>query len=167
MIVCIVGGMGVGKTTLVKNEFLSKCKKDKIIFCLIPDDFSDYSSYVICEYEDFILRCNKVKDTLIIIDEAKAVIPYKEPNVEKKIHKQLMNFLLNSRKLNNFVIFVYHSLRDVPIWLLTYTNFFLRFKTNDLMQIQKMRFASFPLIVESIENHEIKEIGEYQEIRLR
>lgn len=151
MIVIIVGDFGAGKTTFLKEKFLNKTQKQKMVYALIKKDIG---GNVYNNFKSYIGDAVKLSNTTFVVDEAATALPRKEPDPSKgKFPLELLTWFLNARKCNNAVFIVYHTLREIPIWLISYSDYFIRFKTNDLIQFQKMRFQSFPNIVQSLEKN--------------
>jgi hypothetical protein len=153
-VICIAGELGAGKTTYIKK--MAKKVKSKQIICYlrISDDWEDDSVSTYTNFESFLRFANCQRNTLFIIDEAFTCLPKKlvvkmgKPN---NIHNQLADFLVNCRKLNNFIFIIYHSISQIPTeWLLPYLHYFVRFNTTDLMQYQIARFKSFPNIADNL-----------------
>lgn len=165
MIVIITGDFGAGKTTLLKKKFL-RANKNKLVYALIKKDLGDYPYER--DFKEYINKAVLLKDTIFVIDEAATAIPTKQPEPSKKeFDRKLITWFLNARKCNNAIFIVYHTLREVPIWLISYCDYFLRFRTNDLLQHQRNRFISFPSVTKSIDENPTLPNFEYDEIKLR
>ncbi len=150
MIVILVGSLGTGKTTYLKKKFLNKTKKNKLIFARVKQDIG---GKVYTNFKDYVSDAVLLSNTTFVVDEAKTAIPRNEPDVSKnKFGVDLITWFVNSRKLNNPIFIVYHSLRDIPVWLLGYTNYFIRFTTIDQFQHQKNRFQSFDSLCERLKS---------------
>ncbi len=153
-VICLAGELGAGKTTYIK-KYASKVKSKQIICYLrISDDWEDENVSTYTNFVEFLKFANAQRNTLFIIDEAFTCLP-KELRVKmgkpNDIHNQLADFLVNCRKLNNFIFIIYHAISQIPTeWLLPYLHYFVRFNTTDLMQYQINRFRSFPLIAENL-----------------
>ncbi len=153
-VIGLVGELGAGKTSYIK-KFAAKAKAKQIICYLrISDDWDDKNVSTYTNFAEFLNYANKQTNTLFIIDEAYTCLPKKlnikmgKPN---DIHNKLADFLVNCRKLNNFIFIIYHSLSQIPSdWLIPYLDYLVRFKTNDLMQYQIQRFKSFANIVQNL-----------------
>lgn len=169
---CLVGDTGTGKTTLLKEKYCSKVT-DKNIFAYVrlDDDFDIKNSQTYNNFMQFLTKIHRVKDSLIIIDEAWTALPEKlsiKINNPKHPHNMLADVLVNARKMNNFVFIIYHSFSQVPTqWLIPYLHYFIIYRTNDLLQYQYTRFKSFPEIAKYLKGKPIKENFVKKEIKLR
>lgn len=165
-IIIVVGDFGAGKTTMLKTQFLKPSKKEKLIYALIKKDLGDYPYER--DFKEYINIGVTKANTLFVIDEASTAIPNKQPEPSKKdFDNKLITWFLNARKCNNYIFIVYHTLREIPIWLISYSDYFLRFRTNDLLQHQRNRFISFPNVVKSIDTIPTMKNFEYDEIKVR
>lgn len=167
MINIIVGDFGAGKTTMLKTRFISKSKKEKLIYAVMRNDFGKDVPYE-SDMKKYIDYAVKKANHLFIVDEASTFIPREQPDAAKKdFDKKLITFFVNARKSNNLVFLVFHALEEVPKWLIKYCDTFLRFRTNDMLQYQITRFGSFPNIVKSLKEIPTMQNFEYDEIKLR
>ncbi len=153
MVTIVVGDFGTGKTTYLKRNFLSRSKKPPLVYALISKDFGN--SPTERNFKMYIEKASKLSNTTCIIDEAATALPRLAPDPTKNVFSyQMLAWFLNARKCNNSIFIVYHTLREVPIWLVAYSDYFIRFNTNDLFQHQKNRFQSFPNITKCLETPE-------------
>jgi archaellum biogenesis ATPase FlaH len=168
-VIAIAGDLGAGKSTLVK-KYSSLCKKKKVVCYLrIESDWEDNKIKKFTNFEEFLIYANKQTDTLFIIDEAFTCLPKKinvKMNNPKNIHNRLADFLVNCRKLNNFIFIIFHSLSQIPTeWLIPYLDYLIRYKTNDLLQYQIQRFKSFANIVKNL--MEVQTVEDFKPITLK
>ncbi len=172
MVTLVIGEMGSGKTSYLKSTWLYKTIKKILCYALMRADMGNY------EYErnfkQYIEKAVTKSDMLFVVDEAKTAIPKKEPDAsqymitgKKKFDYELVTWFLNSRKCNNAIFIVFHGWREVPLWLLMYTNYVVRFRTKDQINIQKRRFESFQPIIDSFENYPTMKRFEYDEIKIQ
>lgn len=172
MVAVIVGEMGKGKTTYIK-EWLSRTAqigKDHLIYCLLSEDYNRKTQNVIVDRDAFLNKAVRKRNTLFVVDEAITFIPEEKPDTRNKkdlFGLKLYTWLSNSRKLNNPILIVFHSMRDVPVWLIMYTQFFVRFQTMDQADVQARRFRSYPKLRENILTYPEIPQFEYEEIKLR
>ena len=87
-------------------------------------------------------------------------------NKPNDMNNKLADFLVNCRKLNNFIFIIFHSLSQIPSeWLIPYLDYLIRYKTNDLLQYQISRFKSFANIVRNL--IEVKTVPDFKPIILK
>lgn len=168
LVVIVVGEMGMGKTTYIKENFLNRTKKKKIVYALVQKDFGKVDEFH-NNIKSFVSSVVLKHDTINVVDEAKTAFGHKEPDVNRKDQhdRNLVVWLENSRKFNNAIIISFKMLRDIPLWLLGYCNYFVRFNTMDQIQFQVQRFKSFPNITDSLENNPVLEKYVCDEIKIR
>lgn len=163
-VILLTGAKGSGKTTLIKTKFLIS-KKNKLAYTLIGSDLNIPSESNFNKYLDKAVFLN---NTIFIVDEASTAIPWRRPDPTKReFDRKLVTWFLNSRKCNNYIFIVYHSIEEIPHWLIKYLDYILRFRTTDLLQYQIQRFKSFDKIVESLKSYPHIQNFEYDEIKLQ
>ena len=168
-VIGIVGQTGEGKTTYIKNK-ADKVRSKKIVCYLrVSDDWDDDNIIKFTNFIEFLKFANSQTNTLFIIDEAFTALPKKlsikmgKPN---DLHNQLADFLVNSRKLNNFIFIIYHSISQIPSdWLIPYLDYLVRFQTQDLLQYQIQRFKTFANIAENLRTNTT--VQKYKPITLK
>lgn len=153
-VIGVVGSTGEGKTSYIK-KFAAKLKtKNTVCYLRITDDWKATDGVrIFTNFMEFIDYANTQINTLFIIDEAFTCLPKKlliklgKPNDP---HNKLADFLVNCRKLNNFLFIIFHAVSQIPSdWLVPYLDYLVRFATTDLLQYQITRFKAFPSIVAS------------------
>lgn len=162
----VIGQSGSGKSTFLKTKFLQKSKREKLCYALMKRDLGDYPYE--SNFRNYIeIGCRK-SNTMFVLDEAKTCIPKKEPSpAEDEWDKKFVTWFLNARKCNNMIFIVFHGWREVPLWLLMYTNRVIRFNTKDQIDVQRRRFFSFDEIVESFDAFPKIPLYEFDEIKIR
>lgn len=166
-IIIVVGEMGSGKTTEVKKRFVKPTKSQVKVYAPKPKDFAECGNIKV--YKDFLYLLKSSYedvDTLFIVDEAFTVIPKEEPDIRKEKEKMMADWLVNSRKCNNFIFWVFHTFKQVPTWALGYSEIVMRFNTKEQLQHQKLRFQSFPKLVASFDQYPTIPKFEYDTIVL-
>lgn len=164
MVVIEVGDFGTGKTTLLKQKFLIS-KMQKRAYALVKKDLN-----IPCEnnFKTFLDDVVNLTNTICVVDEASTAIPREQPDATKReFDRKLLTWFVNARKYNNVIVLVFHALEEVPKWLIKYCDYFLRFKTNDLLQYQMQRFRSFPNLYQSLIDIPTMPNFVYDEIKLR
>jgi hypothetical protein len=169
---CLVGHTKTGKTTYIKENYCSKVNdKDIIAYVRIRDDFDIKGANVYNNFEEFLRIASRKKDSLIIIDEAWTALPDKvniSMSKQNKLDNILANFLVNAPKMNNFVFIIYHSFSQIPSkWLISYLDFLIAFKTNDMYNVQIRRFTSYPEIAKYLSSKPITENYIKKTLKLR
>lgn len=153
-VIAVVGDLGAGKTSFIK-KYSKKTKADQtLVYLRISTDWENENVITFTNFEAFIRTANRKKNKLFVVDEAFTCLP-KRLNIKMdkplNINNQLADFLVNSRKMNNFIFIILHSLAQIPTeWLIPYLDYIVRFKTNDLIEYQARRFKSFPNIEQSL-----------------
>lgn len=166
----VVGDFGAGKSSMLKTRFLNRSKKEKLVYALMKKDMPDYPYE--SDFRTYVKKSVRMANSLFVIDEASTCMPTEQPDVHKKgeagiFNRNLLEWFLNARKCNNMVFIVYHAIEEIPKWLVKYCDYFIRFRTNDMLQYQINRFRSFPNIVKSLKEIPTMENFEYDEIKIR
>ena len=154
-IAVIVGGRGTGKTTFVK-ELIKKSPKPKKI---ITDTFHHPSyadtraisgielirlksgevHYHNSDTELMLADLTKVANALIVLEDcSKYVAENPQPTVK--------NLCLDSKQKNTDLIFIYHSLAEVPKKLYRWIDYLEIFKTQEVFENQKNRISAYERI---------------------
>lgn len=139
-IIVVVGRRGSGKTTFAK--MLIDCSPLKVLV-LDTFDHPDYRHLTTIKPEqlsrwkggnvrlhsgDPVENCqlifDKVHNSLIVFEDCRRYI---EPTVQKPIRQGIVEH----RNKNNDLVFMFHSLKDVPPYLCSMYNSIVLFKTND------------------------------------
>lgn len=155
-----VGRKGTGKTTLAKLFAKKSSKK----FCIIDtDDHPDYAGIELCSLED--LKHWKIGDIRVITKDplealeilnrycSNAFIICEDTGkyIEGKIQRQAKNFIIDHRKRNFDVAFMFHFLADVPPYICKQYDNLILFKTGDSLQDRQKKFANWHTIVKKLE----------------
>lgn len=119
----IIGRPRSGKSTFVKL-LLSKFKAKKIVY----DVNNEYKAFYKGEFIPFDEFCELVvneNNAMIVFEEATAFFSNRGTN------KQVNKMLVRRRHQNNYIVFCFHSWRQVPRFVLDLVNYVTIFKTND------------------------------------
>lgn len=155
-VIAVVGATGEGKTTYTKVKF--KSHRQTICYLRIESDFEGKNVVKFTNFMDLLKFGKRKKDKTFFIDEAFTCLPKRldikmdNPNHP---HNVLADFLVNARKMNNFIFIVVHSFKQIPDWLPTYLDYIIRFNSQDQFQYQANRFSAFPVIEQSIKREPV------------
>jgi DNA helicase HerA-like ATPase len=148
----VVATTGRGKTTFVKDLLrVFKNKGSKlIIYDPNREYFGEFHNNTQFLDEDIFLKqiterypngLHKITNTTIVFEEATIFFP----NTKKS--KGIRDLLVSKRHTKNNIIFVFHSLRTVPVEIIELVNFIVLFKTDDREDIINNRFKFNPEIL--------------------
>jgi DNA helicase HerA-like ATPase len=137
----IVGGTGTGKSTFVKN-LLKKVKNKGTIFIYdVNNEYKEYYPYKFDpDYEGFTDKIVKIEKAIIVFEESTIFLNNRSCNAN------IVDMLIRKRHINNYYIFVFHSLRSVPRYIYEYSNFITLFKTSDSPDLVLRKFEDGRLI---------------------
>jgi DNA helicase HerA-like ATPase len=120
----IVGATGTGKTTFVK-KLLKKASKQSLFIYDVNNEYKEYFNYPFIYFEDFIESATRLKNGILVIEEATIFLNNRSSN------ENLKEILVRKRHTNLYVILVFHSMRSVPRYIYELSNYITIFKTND------------------------------------
>jgi len=123
-IIIQAGGTGSGKTTKTK-QILEVFKPVKKIFCYDID--AEYKGYYNAPYiplNDFFDKVIKLRDSVIVFEESALFFEHGRANTDLK------EMIICARRRKNIIIFNFHQLRQIPIYILAYSNFLIVRKTT-------------------------------------
>lgn len=173
--VAVIGESGAGKGTFIKS-LLDKYKKP----CFGLSTVNDYGGrmkmfYSLQQLVDTIMGPQasdgsyrqRVKNSIIIIDEAQVWLPKELRPDTNKTHKKFLMMLANARKDNNIILFIMHGFSQMPPWLPLYLNGIERFFTGDNLTTQRIRFSQFPQIALDFQKYLTMKPHEHHYIKIR
>lgn len=142
----VVAGMtGTGKTTFVKNNILSKVPVSNQLVFDVNGEYSGHGTFDDPNIESFMSYAQTQTNKVIVFEEA--TIFFSQHGVKR----DLFNFLVKKRHMNNTLVFVFHSLRKIPQDILDMTDFVVVLRTNDRPGIVYERFKDNPEIIDAYE----------------
>lgn len=122
--ICVIGKTESGKSTWVKKELEHVPTKNQFIF----DYQGEYkNSSGIKDFDTFVSHAIRLKNSVIVFEEATVYIT--GHNIQKNVKDLLVS--KSSHHNNNVLIFVFHSIRKVPVSLYEMTDLIVLFETND------------------------------------
>ena len=120
----IVGGRGAGKTTLAKS-MLSKVSPAARLVYDVNAEYRDLYPEPFLEFDEFTSKVNRAHNAFILIEESTIFLSTRGNNFD------IRSALVKARHNNNTFILVFHSLRSVPVYILTLCDFIVLLKTGD------------------------------------
>lgn len=153
MTLLVVGSTGTGKSTFIKKliKMIVSGKysnKNKLIFDF-QDEHGDINAVrvvpnkllpVKIAKEKFFKQFLAVKNTCVVFEESRIYCKHQELN------EDMIKKLVGKRHDNNTIIFSFHAMRQIPLWLLDYTDFVFLKHTIDTNIV---RFKEYPEITEA------------------
>jgi Cdc6-like AAA superfamily ATPase len=131
--IIIVGSTGEGKTTQVK-EILKQTSQQLSIFD-VNNEYREFKNNNITQdFNLFLIESKKKINTCIVFEEATIFFSHQSGTEDIK------NILVRKRHTKNLLIFNFHSLRQVPLFLLDFCDCLILFRTKDLESNIDKRF---------------------------
>lgn len=122
--IVIAGGAGTGKSTLLK-KLISCVPPESVLLYDVNNEHKDYSRYVMLpDIEDFLLQASLSRNVIIACEEASIFFTSHNKTEE------MLNILTRRRHTFNGVILIFHSLRAVPDYMISYINHLIILKTT-------------------------------------
>jgi len=88
----------------------------------------------------------KFKDGFIVFEDATKYI-------EGNVTEALRSFVIDSKQKNVDILFIFHSLSDVPPKLIRWSDYFVLFKTNEgVPSKSKYPWTQIPILMEELRN---------------
>lgn len=142
---CIIGMTGTGKTTEAKKLLQSFAISDKLIYD-INGEYSEYSQGKLLSIQEFIKKASSVNNSIILFEESTIFFSNRGRSEE------VIDILVRKRHTNNIPIFIFHSIRSVPKYILELIDYFYIKKTNDnYSDVKKLFKRSADFILEETE----------------
>lgn len=140
--IVIVGFTGTGKSFLAKQIMSRKniSNRPKLIF----DINSEWAGNGTCisDIEEMIKQSEQAKNSCLVFDEATIFFRH------GKQTERILKILVQKRHNENVIIFNFHSLRAVPLFILDFVNILYLKHTNDNFSLIEKKFSDFPEIWE-------------------
>ena len=125
--ICVVGSTGVGKTTFVKGIIKDVHSTNIIKY----DPFNEYKKGYNIEIDNFLQL--DYKNKLILVEEATSVLSFYN-------RIDIIKMLTRRRHNNVSSIFVFHSIRTIPVYIFDFLDGIVFFRTNDRRDIVEKKY---------------------------
>lgn len=137
-VIIVVGRKGVGKSTFIRSLTM-KANIESLFIYDHNFDHQDYYKKPFLNFPEFAELSNKIMRGIIVYEEATIFLGHMK-------NFSMQELLVSSRRRENTVILVFHSLRSVPRYIYDLGNFIVLFKTNDEYKFVNHRFESPDLL---------------------
>jgi len=134
----VTGEQGRGKTTQAYNLIENFSKKDLYAYDVHGHYFEKYKSLSKIKgrppMEIFLEIVSKVKNSVIVFEEATIFFSNKGRS------DIIIELLVNNYHSKNIIIFLFHSLRSVPVEIMDFVQFIQMYHSNDRATLIKNKF---------------------------
>lgn len=133
-VILVVGRKGSGKTTRVKS-LIRNVSHSRLLLHDVSAQYLDVYKRPLLKFAEFTKACTLVSGGVLVFEEATIFIGHFR-------NEEILDFLVTARHRKNTCIFVFHSLRDVPLYIYRMTDFIYLHKTLDTLDHVEDRFAN-------------------------
>jgi hypothetical protein len=111
----------------------------------VNNEYKEYAPSNISgiEFKKFLALSKDKKNTCIVFEEATIFFSHAGSSEDIK------NLLVRKRHTNNLIILNFHALRQVPLYILDFTNYMNLLNTNDNPATIEKKFGDFPEIIDA------------------
>lgn len=127
----LVGQQGSGKTTTIKN-ILKNYSKEKIFIFDPNNEYKDFNQ--ITNLDSLFFKLEKSKGCFFILEESTSVL------LNTKKQKNIIDALVRIRHTQNSILFVFHSIRSIPVFIFDFVDYGFFFKTNDRPELIEKKY---------------------------
>jgi len=134
--IILVGEQGRGKSTEAVNIIKKFSKKDLFVYD-INNDYGKFKNNKIKglpSMEQFLQICENVKNSVIIFEEATIFFDNKSRS------EIIVNLLVRNFHTKNVIVFLFHSVRSIPVNIMDFVQFIKIFHTNDRLTLIQNKF---------------------------
>jgi GTP-binding protein EngB required for normal cell division len=142
--IAFAGESQCGKSTL--GKYLMSITRQEVYAISIKNNLG---RPIYMNWKVFMQDIKGKKDIFIFIDEAKSFINKNEDFMER-YKGDFLQLLRMAKEWNIIVIMVFHSLREIPVWLLAHLDEIERWETKEDKVRQARRFADFEYVHDSL-----------------
>ena len=137
----IIGGTGRGKSHFLKTEILPKIQ-EPIIYDINNEYYQE--QIALPTPEQFVDSIENIKNRVFVFEEASTFF-----NHSSGLTTKVKNILARKRHKNQFLIFVFHALHEIPIDIFKHISTTVLFKTKDRNTLIETKFRHDEQIVEA------------------
>jgi hypothetical protein len=127
--IVIAGGKGTGKSTILRN-LISKIPTQSLLLYDVNNEHKEFNRYVdgtgktyLPDINDFILQASLSENVVIACEEATIFFTSHNKSFD------MQSILTRARHTHTGIIFVFHSLRAIPDYMITFINHLIILKT--------------------------------------
>lgn len=142
--IVIVGGMGEGKSTYIK-QLIAQMPAKKFIYDP-NEEYEEFRNFYpgLMRVKDFGQYVNaKSRNSVNVFEEATAFLRHGAPD------ENIIELMTRKRHYRVINLFVFHALGAVPTYIFSYINYLVLFKTTDREDIIKNRYKENPAVLEA------------------
>jgi hypothetical protein len=119
-----VGRTGSGKTTNVK-QIIKEAEGMPLYLYDVNNEYGIYKGNTLPKFNEFLQVAKTKTNTLIVFEEATIFFSHKNQAEE------ITEMLVRKRHTKNLIVFNFHSLRQVPLYIIDFVNILILHTTND------------------------------------
>lgn len=150
-----IGGRGTGKTTACLKVAKASRKKNMVMDDVVHPAYNGFERISVNDVASW--KGSNCIVNVTDLDEALRAIGYNQSNVfctiedssrfiGSNISGAVKTFIINHRKINADIAFMFHSLKEVPPYLATNYNKMVLFKTGDNTEVNQPKWLDWKLI---------------------
>lgn len=136
--IILVGEQGRGKSTEAKRIISYFPNKDLYVYD-INNDYSKFKNNKIKglpTMEQFLQICSSVKNSVIIFEEATIFFDNKSRS------EHIVNLLVRNFHTKNVIVFLFHSVRSIPVNIMDYVKYIRIYHTNDRLTLIQSKYKN-------------------------
>jgi len=134
-VIIVAGAKGHGKSSIIKKLLATVNRYQRMVYDVQNEYAPDLVDPVeeLPEFIDFIEQSNKVRNMVIVYEEATAFL-------SGKVGFKMRKLLVSSRHKFNTIVLVFHSVSMIPKDVMLLGNYLILFKTFDNPEDALKRF---------------------------